>query len=386
MYYLYEDQTNWNKDQLYSVYRYIYRMIDRRNTTYGSLNGSIRMNEIDSLDLSKMSKFTKICLFTAIKNHNADYLFEKENLKELQSIEPLKYPILINSDKFMPMDKFLYQYGIINGLRKDNVMANGFLSIVNFKNNLEELNKMIDKLIKDGKKDTNFVFEIKCIGGFAMLYHAIRDNGLTEDMDSLVKIDEQVKKCIKIISLKNNLPHDWINDEKNFTGMDQNDFTWELTDIKLSHINVYVCSIENLLVTKIGLAENHFNGQEEYSERKYDIDYQDTILILKRIGIELGVSNPGYIIYRLKSIGIDINDYPNMRKILIYNDDPIDNLIWGTILKCEDSNKMQELEYVVQEMQMELPDLVNAYGNESLSYFPHVYAYIMNKIIDGKIE
>lgn len=380
LYYLYEDQTNWNKDQLYSVYRYVYRMIERRNTTYGSIDGNVRMEEIKSLDLTRMSQFTKICLLIAIRRNCADVLLEMENLGELPLVSPLTYPVLINGDDFMPIDENLYKYGIINGLRRNKIMANGFLNLKDFVENLQKLNEMIENLVQNGVKENDFVFEIRCIGGFAMLYHNIRNNGITEDMDSLIKIDEHVKKCIKIIAMKNNLPYDWINDEKNFTGMSSDQFTWELTNINLPRIKVYVCSVEDLLVTKIGLAENHFNGQEEHSERKYDIDYQDTVLILKRLGIEIGVSNPGYVTYRLKGMGIDIHSYPNVKKILICNENPLDNLIWGTVLKCEDTHNIQEFDRIMDELEMTAQDFLSIYKEENVSYFPFVYRYVKNLI------
>jgi len=77
----YEDQTEWGCDDYYQLNRYLNRL-------FGF--AARRMNEIDAMDVTKMSEETKVLIYVQIQFKNLTSLLEKENLSSLKDTQPLK--------------------------------------------------------------------------------------------------------------------------------------------------------------------------------------------------------------------------------------------------------------------------------------------------------
>lgn len=72
----------------------------------------------------------------------------------------------------------------------------------------EEALKRLDARLSD----VNISIEIKAIGGFAMLYYGIRDNGVTIDIDSLTNAyTDDVLKLVSEVGRELNIEEDWLN-------------------------------------------------------------------------------------------------------------------------------------------------------------------------------
>ena len=77
----YNDQSEWDHNDFYQLNRYLSRLI-----TFAAR----RMDEIKSIDLSKMSIETKTLLYVIIKFQNKNSLLNLDNLSELKMVQPLK--------------------------------------------------------------------------------------------------------------------------------------------------------------------------------------------------------------------------------------------------------------------------------------------------------
>ena len=83
----YLDQTGWDKDDYYTLHRYIHRMI---------FYNKKRMEEIKKLDLSRMTAETKTLLYCVIKYYHFDYLFDLQNIKPLENCRPLEKQLVLD--------------------------------------------------------------------------------------------------------------------------------------------------------------------------------------------------------------------------------------------------------------------------------------------------
>lgn len=100
----YEIQTDWTKDEYYYLHRYLHRML----YYYKKFSEEIR-----ALDLTKMSKETKVLMYCIIKYYNYDFLIEQyDNLYELSSIEPLEKELILN-DNPLPEENIYKQMNVI---------------------------------------------------------------------------------------------------------------------------------------------------------------------------------------------------------------------------------------------------------------------------------
>lgn len=60
----------------------------------------------------------------------------------------------------------------------------------------------------------NIIMDVRAIGGYAMLRNHLRDDGYSEDVDSVTKDwDEEVVKAIKQVGKEQNLLEDWLNND-----------------------------------------------------------------------------------------------------------------------------------------------------------------------------
>lgn len=283
----YFDQKNYTAQDYRYLRRYIDRMIQYRNSTKGSYNGKKRDEEIRQIDIGKLTERTKDLLCDCIRRHNAEELYHLPNLRSLAARTA----------------------GDMSFLWEEQGMK---LNVEDFYHNLKELNSEIKRLTDNGQLPDNYLFEIKCIGGFAMSYWNIRDEGLTEDMDSLAEIDDIIKTCIRDIAKKDKLPLDWINDVM-LRFYREESFHWHPVEWYFgrdARIKLFVCSREDLLKNKLPMAEAYLEGRN-FQDRDAEVDYKDTLNLLKSFKLGYGV-NPAFIRVKLSNMGISLAKYPHM--------------------------------------------------------------------------
>lgn len=283
----YKDQTDFEPMDYAYLHRFIDRMIQYRYSHRGSYDDGERIDEIKRIDLNRLSYNTKLILLYCIHRHEAQELFLLPNLQPLENTPYRDIHFLLEE-------------------KKDNMK----LSIDDFLNNIKELNEMIKEDISSKKLPDDFIFEIRCIGGFAMSYYNLREAGVTENMDSLIEINSIVKESIKQIAEEREIAVDWINDTMIQFYSDASSFHWQEVPWflgKNTRIKVYVCSKEDLLKNKIGLAERYLQG-ESTQDRDAEIDFRDTLALLRSFDIYTGV-NPAFAGVILEDMGINPEDY-----------------------------------------------------------------------------
>ena len=85
----YEEQTNWDIKNYNYLHRYLHRMIYYHNKY---------RDEIEKINLNKISPETKVLIYCIIKYYHFEFLFENENLKELSNVQPLTRPLIIDDN------------------------------------------------------------------------------------------------------------------------------------------------------------------------------------------------------------------------------------------------------------------------------------------------
>ncbi len=346
----YADQRDFDNIDYVYLHRFIDRMIQYRDSCKGSYDGSERINEIKRIDLNRVSYNTKLIFLYCIHKHGADELLRLPNLKELNEIE----------------------YKDIGFLEREDRMK---LRVDDFYNNIKELNEKIGELVKTGELPEDYVLTIKCIGGFAMSYWRLREGGMTEDMDSLVEINDTVKKAIAQIAAEHDLPHDWINDTMLHFYDNCDKYWWVEVPWffgKQSRVKVYVCSKEDLLRNKIRFAEKYLEGVQN-QDRDAEVDYRDTLSLLKDFGINMG-TNPGYAKARLEMLKIYDKDYPRLFEAILgkdYEDDE-DYMIFKMMVDVERGRKKYEdFKDLIQGLGYSVDDIKNFYSMY-LNAFPMI--------------
>lgn len=204
-------------------------MIKYRNSTKGSYDGLERIHEIESLDTEKMTDGTKALLLCILVDSCNFDLLRLKNLVPLLKTKPLKNSINLNNydeSRFHPVYAlYNINYGGVNNFKMK-------LGIKEFYRNVQKLDNLLEKEVIKGNLEENFKFEVECVGGFAMSYYGIRGDNVTEDMDSLVEINDIVHKCVSLIAQSESLSIDWINDIMiNKFGYSEDNFHWKLTDL-----------------------------------------------------------------------------------------------------------------------------------------------------------
>ena len=168
------------------------------------------------------------------------------------------------------------------------------IELNDFYNALKTLDKKLE-YCKDQKKSMN----IKAIGGFALLFHNIRKNGYTADIDTVtIDYNENIINLIEETAKEYDFPLDWINNynvlENDIKTIEEMiDPIWEREDIGLKNINLWIGDIETLMNSKIIAVED-----TEISGRVQDLP--DLIDILKHLKIDsvkkLNSKYPGILI------------------------------------------------------------------------------------------
>ncbi len=349
----YFDQTEYDYKDYMFLCRYIDRMVQYRDSTKGSYDGEKRISEISRIDLSRLTDKTKIILSYYIHLHKAEELLKLKNLQGLSNIE------IIDLD-------FLKEPGITsyNGKGTNKHMK---LSVEEFYSNLKVLNDEINKCIENGDLPEDYVFEIKCIGGFAMSYWSLRDKCITEDMDSLIEINQVVKDAIKTIAAEKALPNDWVNDIMT-SFYDASGFHWYPVKWlfgRKTKIKVYVCSKEDLLKNKLSLAEKYLEGVN-LQDRNQEIDYIDAKNILSDMHMAYG-TNTELIKINLSNMGINIKDYPKMYEEIILKGiepEPEDAFIFDAMNKVNNNQMSIDdfLTYVNDTFGYDVDSIKSYYG------------------------
>ncbi|MBQ9277115.1 MAG: hypothetical protein IJ224_00625 [Lachnospiraceae bacterium] len=354
----YYEQTEYDNVDYIFLHRFLDRMIQYRNTNKGSYDGKNRIEEIKKIDLNKVTYNTKLILLYCIKKHNAVELLQLDNLKELNGIKYRDIDFLERGDKGMK------------------------LSIDDFLENIKLLNEAIKNKIDNNELPEDYIFEIKCIGGFAMSYYRLRETGLTEDMDSLIEINEIVKSLIVKIATEKSLPLDWINDTMIHFYTDESKFEWiEIPWFlgKNSRIKIYVCSKTDLLRNKIRFAESYLMKIDN-QDRDSEIDYKDTMAILKDFNIGIG-TNHSYAKAKLEEMGIFRKDFPEMYKNILGNDyiDDEEYFLFKCINKVNKKEaSLREFEELIDKIGYSKEEILNNY-----SMYLNEYPYFKSLICDN---
>ena len=76
----YQNQTSWGMDDFYYLHRYLNKLV---------YNSAIRKDEIEELQLNRMSDITKVLLYVVIRFQAKMYLLSLPNLDELKETKPL---------------------------------------------------------------------------------------------------------------------------------------------------------------------------------------------------------------------------------------------------------------------------------------------------------
>ena len=155
--------------------------------------------------------------------------------------------------------------------------------------------------------------EIRAIGGFAMLYHNMRQNGYTADIDSLtVDWDTQQLILIERVASTLDLPSDWLN---NYNVLDNDLETvenmiepfWEFVDWNFKRIILKVADVETLMRSKL-------IASEDYPLTQRVQDFPDLLDILKRLNLHSTQEFRSF----LEELDIDLDlEYPFVAEKLI---------------------------------------------------------------------
>jgi len=109
----YFDQTGWTAEDYYTLHLFLMKMIENYDTTIGSYDGSKRIEEIKSLDLSRMSEESKVLLYCIIQNENKQFLLDLPNLSVLREQKPLSKPLTITTRRRINNIPIYKQYGVV---------------------------------------------------------------------------------------------------------------------------------------------------------------------------------------------------------------------------------------------------------------------------------
>ena len=120
---------------------------------------------------------------------------------------------------------------------------------------------------------------IRAIGGFAMLYHGIREHGYTIDIDSLTKeFDLEIKSAVKEVGKELELEEDWLNTDcallDGFLTELEPTIHWEKAKNKYRNIELYIAD-------NIGLIRSKAKAVHDGGLVPRKTDKKDLLLLLK---------------------------------------------------------------------------------------------------------
>ena len=95
----YQQQIDWTESDFNALHRYLSKMVEHAHDAVGSLDGSLRINEIKNLRLEEMSDETKVLLYCIVLSQNPNLLTECTNLAPLSVVTPLSKRLVLNPFK-----------------------------------------------------------------------------------------------------------------------------------------------------------------------------------------------------------------------------------------------------------------------------------------------
>ena len=130
------------------------------------------------------------------------------------------------------------------------------LTMPDFKAALEQLNTYLNEMSADA-------MDIRAVGGWALMYNGIRENGITSDIDTVTPAYEpKVQSAIHRVADEQNLPQDWINNDTVFSFGDEvtedDIFYYDQmlnanyvpSDLSMNKINISVADLPTLTKAK----------------------------------------------------------------------------------------------------------------------------------------
>lgn len=178
-------------------------------------------------------------------------------------------------------------------------------------------------------------FELKVVGGFALLLEQIRMNDYT-DIDYVGKpLDKDVSKLVDQIGLEYGLGRGWLNNDVMMSGLDLDEFEYATGELKFNHvadlkvISLYALDKSSILRMKVIAIDTSYMAAENDGDFTRAKDFKDVKLLMESLGCYMAqlkdeteefVLNPQiyYVIqYYNKFGGIEkLNSFENIRKII----------------------------------------------------------------------
>lgn len=183
---------------------------------------------------------------------------------------------------------------------------------------LEELDS---RLLKLGVKP----FDLKVVGGFALMLENVRLNDYT-DIDYIGKpLDNNIKEIVDSIGLEYGLGRGWINNDVLMSGFDLDDIELSTGKLEFKHvtdmnvIRLYSLDKECILRMKIIAIDTSYMSAESTGSFDRSKDFKDIKLLMETIGIgmdELIIKTGEYVlnpqIYYLVNYYNKFNDVSNL--------------------------------------------------------------------------
>ena len=178
-------------------------------------------------------------------------------------------------------------------------------------------------------------FELKVVGGFALLLEQIRMNDYT-DIDYVGKpLGKDVSKLVDQIGLEYGLGRGWLNNDVMMSGLDLDEFEYATGELKFNHvadlkvISLYALDKSSILRMKVIAIDTSYMAAENDGDFTRAKDFKDVKLLMESLGCSMKqlkdeteefVLNPQiyYVIqYYNKFGGIEkLNSFENIRKII----------------------------------------------------------------------
>lgn len=178
-------------------------------------------------------------------------------------------------------------------------------------------------------------FELKVVGGFALLLEQIRMNDYT-DIDYVGKpLDKDVSKLVDQIGLEYGLGRGWLNNDVMMSGLDLDEFEYATGELNFNHvtdlkvISLYALDKSSILRMKVIAIDTSYMTAENDGDFTRAKDFKDVKLLMKSLGCSMKqlkdeteefVLNTQiyYVIqYYNKFGGIEkLNSFENIRKII----------------------------------------------------------------------
>lgn len=183
---------------------------------------------------------------------------------------------------------------------------------------LEELD---NRLLKLGVKP----FDLKVVGGFALMLENVRLNDYT-DIDYIGKpLDNSIKEIVDSIGLEYGLGRGWINNDVLMSGFDLDDIELSTGKLEFKHvtdmnvIRLYSLDKECILRMKIIAIDTSYMSAESTGSFDRSKDFKDIKLLMETLGIgmdELIIKTGEYVlnpqIYYLVNYYNKFNDVSNL--------------------------------------------------------------------------